>query len=425
MLTLSWPSKQAYLDRLFSSHDFWVEVDVLDLNEKPVASATLLDGQVDIIAAGSGDPGVRRTASLTLIDDSNALDFGVASAWSGTSLWVNRLVRVTHVLKVAGREVPAVCFVGVPRTIARNGAEVDVQLADKAALANRGSRPYTVRKGMDAIGAVTAIMRDCTGEFRFRFPASTGRRLSKNYSVGWDDKTAPILVAAAIARRELGMQLLYAADGALLLRKAPATSSMTVPSVTAPPNASVDLSALVNWAQVTGKATEKRVSKTQQIKTQPQAIAQLVASDPSSPSSLARKGVPRYLPLIVSDDALTSTAAVKERATVELQRGGRAQVTQQYNAIPFFHADADDLVTLKVAGSDPVVRISQASIPIGVAADMTIGRNAWSRATPRVRSHVRLLKWRKLTTKHKHTYRDKHGKKHTTTRSHTSDWKKV
>lgn len=419
-----WPDadRSAYLTRLFGSHDFDVRVEVLNLDEKPIASATMLDGQVDIIAP---DNGIRRTASITLLDDSHALDFGVSAAWSGTSLWVNRLLRVTHVLTVDGSEASTVCFVGVPKSIARNGAEVDVNLADKAALANRGSKPYTVRKGMDAVAAVRAIMTNCTGEFRFRFPATAGKRLSKNYSVGWDDKVSPFAVASAIARRELDMQLLYAADGALLMRKVPQSSSMRVPGVTAPPNASVDLSALINWAQVTGKATSKRTSKTQQIKTQPQAIAQLAAADPSSPSSLARRGVPRYLPLIVSDDSLTSLAAVKTRAVTELQRGGRAQVTQEYNTIPFFHADADDLVTLAVAGVDPVVRVSTGTIPLGVGGDMTIGRNVWSRTMPRVRSHVQLLKWRKITTKHKHSYRDKKGKKHTVTRSHTSDWKKV
>jgi len=414
-----WPTKDtdAYLARIFGSHDFWIEVEVLDLNEKPVASATLLDGQIDIIPS---DNGVRRTASVTLIDDENALDFGVAAAWSGTSLWVNRLLRITHHVTLAGADVATVCFVGPPKTMARNGAEVDVELADKAWLANRGSKPYTVRVGMDAVAAVRSIMTTCTGEFRFRFPSSTGRRLKASYSVGWDDTASPFAVAARIARVELGMQLLYAADGALLMRKLPTGSSMKVPSVTAPPNTSVDLSALVNWAQVTGKTTENQKGT---LKTKPQAIAQLVAADPSSPESLARKGVPRYLPLIVSDDGLASLADVKARATQELQDGGRGKVTQEYSCIPFFHADADDIITLNIAGPDPVVRISQATIPLGVTSDMTIGRNVWARKPPRVRSRVRLLKSRKISHKIKRHWTDKKGKKHTSTRT-KSHWTK-
>ena len=421
MRSLAWPSKDAYYRRLFGSHDFWLEVDVLDLNEKPVASATLLDGQVDIIAS---DNGVRRTASLTLIDDQNALDFGVTAAWSGTSLWVNRLVRVQHVIDVDGTDVAATCFVGAPTTIARNGAEVDVSLSDKAILANRGSKPYTVHKGADAVAAVKAIMADCTGEFHFRLPASTGRRLSKDYSVGWDDSASPFAVASRIASKELGWHLLYDASGYLMMRAMPTASVLAIPYVTEPPNTSVDFAGEVNWVQVTGKATTTTNKQHQTIKTQPQAIAQLAASDPLSPSSLARNGVPRYLPLLVSDDSLTSTAQVKASATAALKAGVPAKVTQEYSVIPVFNLDADDIVTLAVSGANPVVRVSTASIPLGVASDMTIGRTVISRKPPRVRSRVQKLRWRQTTKKTKHHWRDKKGKKHTST-STKHGWKKL
>lgn len=414
MLTLQWPSKAAYRSRIFGSHDFAVAVEVLDLNEKPVGTATFDDGQINLQPPANG---IRRTASLTLFDPEGALDFATSAAWSGTSLWANRLVRVTHTVAVppypgapetAWRDVDCVCFVGVPRAMSRDGAEVDVELDDKAALANRGSMPYTVHKGHNAVDAIKKIMTDRTGEFRFRFPTSP-RRLSRPYSVGWDDTASPFAVASKIARRELGMQLLYAADGALLLRKKPTTSSLRVPYLTAPAVGDVDFSGMDNRVQVTGKAKESKVGSgknKQTIKTQPQAIAQVPSRDLDSPASLARKGVPRYLPLLVADDSLTTLAQVKAAAVEKLTAADGPAVTRQTSCVPFFHADADDIVTLEVKGDDTAMRLVTCSIPLGVGGDMTIGAQARVRKPKRVKSHVRRLRWHQVTVgtkKHHHS----------------------
>ena len=395
MLTLDWPSKGAYLDRLFGSHDFAIEAEILDLNEKPVKDAVLLDGEVQIVE-NSGD-GVRRTASITLSDPEGALNFGTNATWSGTSLWVNRLLRITHVLEVDGEEVRCVCFVGVPTSMSRDGAEVDVTLADKAALANRGAPPLTIPRGMNAVGAIWKIMTERAGEFRFRMPTTT-RRLSQSYAVGWADETSPFAVASEIARRELGMQLLYACDGALLLRPMPTSPSLTVPGVTAPLSSTVDFTKMLNWVQVTGKVADTVNKYNVTVRTMPRSVAQLEAANINSPSSLQRRGVPRYLPLVIEDSALTTAAQVKARAEAELLAAGRDDLGQEFQAIPFFHADADDLVRIAVAGANPVMRISRASIPLGTDGDMTLGRNTRARRAPRVASSTRLWKWKKVIT---------------------------
>lgn len=395
MLSLGWPTKRAYLQRLFSSHDFAVEAEILDLDERPLGDAVLLDGEVQIIE-DSGD-GVRRTASVTLSDPAGALDFSTSAAWSGTSLWANRLLRLTHVLEVGGEDVRCVFFLGVPTSLSRDGAEVDVSLSDKAALANRGAPPLTVAAGKNAVEAIRQIMAERTGEFRFRFPTST-RRLSQDYAVGLEDEVSPMAVAREIARRELGMQLLYAADGALLLRPMPAAPSLTVPGVTAPLQSSVDFSAMRNWVQVTGKTADMVNKYGTTVRTMPRAVAQVDGDVLGSPESLKRRGVLRYLPLVIADDALTTVTQVKDRAEAELRAADRAESAQQFQIIPFFHGDADDLVRIGTDGANPTVRMNRATIPAGVGGDMTLGRNMRARRAPRVASSVRLWKWKKVVT---------------------------
>lgn len=412
MLTLAWPDKADYLDRLFSSHDFDIQVEILDLNEKPVGTAILDDGQINLQAA---DKGVRRTASLTLSDPAGALEFGTNTAWSGTSLWANRLVRVSHVLVVDDTEVHCTCFVGVPTRMSRDGAEVDVELSDKAALANRGSEPYTVKKGRNAVAAIKEILTNCTGEFRFRFPTST-RRLSKDYSVGWDDSASPWMIAARIAHRELGWQLLYAADGAALLRPKPTKPSLRVPSVTSSAVGDVVFDSMNNRVQGTGKTSTVKHGK-QTLKTTPQAIVEVPARDIDSPTSLSRRGVKRYLPLVFTDDSLTTVAQVKAAATERLQASDSPAVTRQVTCIPFFHADADDLVSLGIPGADATMRLIEASIPLGVAGDMSIGSQSKVRKPKRVKSRVRLLVQHQVTSGRKG-----HRKSHFVTNPGSKHW---
>lgn len=397
MLTLAWPNKADYLKRLFKSHDFAIEVDVLNLDEEVVGSATFLDGQIDL---NDKSDLVRRTASLTLSDPDGALDFSTSSAWSGTSVWVDRLVRVRHIIKVSNTPVEAICFVGPPTSMSRSGAEVAIVCADKAALATRGSIHYVVKTGANAVEAIRSILSQCTGEFKFRFP-SDKRRLSKDYAVGLEDDASPMKVAARIARAELGMQLLYAADGYALLRDVPSSSSLTVPGVTEQVVSSVDFTKFNNYVKVFGKASTKK-SGSSTIKTQPVAVVQIASSSNLSPHGLARKGVPRYLPLVITDDSYTKLAQVKKRAEKELSKTDQLETATQFACVPFFHGDSDDLITVKVDDASPTVRLITATIPLGVGDDMTIGTNRAASAIPAHKSKAKKLRWKRYFTGRKH-----------------------
>lgn len=349
----------AYNRRLQSSHDYELNVHVLNMNEKLVGTVHLIDGQVNMTTTG-----VRRTASLTLSDPDGALDFSNSASWSGTSLWANRLIRVRHTVEVPGYgPVTATPFIGVPSALSRNGSEVQVELHDKSALATRGGRPYTIRKGTNAVTAIRNIMSYCTGEFRFRLPAKHARRCAVAYSVGLSEAASPWAVASKIARNELGCQLIYSCDGFLTVRRTPSTAVATFSGVTAEANHSVDFSSAINYVSVRGtKVAATRVA---------------AASHSLSPSTLARRGVPRYWPLLVSEAAYKKRNQVAIRANSELSKGLGVYTETGVSVIPMFHLDVDDLVKVWVNGTTVLVRLREVSIPLGVGGDMTIGMRRW------------------------------------------------
>jgi len=427
-LGLTSTQREAYRERIFSTHDYRVNATLLTLEEKPVGDLSVLDGQINFQTGN----GVRRTATLTISDPAGALDFTGAQMYSGSTVWLDRLVRITHSIKVPGYGinlghgadvVQVTCFIGPPSTISRDGAEVTLELQDKAALAMRGSKPYTVPKGMNARTAIRNILANCAGEFRFKLGTGT-RRLSKPYSVGWDDTASPWAVAYRIASAELGMRLYYTTDGYAALRKVPTASSFTVPHVLDQAATSMDFTTVDNIVQVTGKqATSTKdaakgsglpkgttITKT----TQPRATAQLPASNPLSPQALARKGVPRYLPLLVSDDSITKTSQAKTRAANELGKDDRLQGQPQYDVIPFFHGDVDDLVNIRTPTGLHTVRLSTVSIPLGVGGPMTIGTQRWVSRAPRLNVkawQVRTRTVHKPKPKPKKTAAKHHGKR--------------
>lgn len=390
----------AYHARLRGSHDFTVTVEVMTLDEVVTGTATFLDGQVNLLKKEDGQF-VRREATLTLSDPGGALDFTDASAWHGTGLWVDRMVRVRHNLYVPELDVTltAVPFVGVPRSVARTGAEVQVVLQDKAALAIRGARPLTVHKGHNAVKAIKRILSEATGEFRFRFPTSK-RKLSKSYSVGLSDEASPMAVAFSIAYHELGMQLLYSCDGYALLRDTPTKPVADIGYVTDQASASADFTTITNWVKVLGHVKSKTkgaVTKT----TQPETVATVKPSNAVSQQRIKRKGVNRLLPLVVTEDKYTKTSQTKKRAVRELEKASGVTSDISASVVPMFHLDSDDLVTVRpTADTTRNMRLTEASIPLGVGGDMTIGFHRWvsSRTFARPKSrkiHTRHVKHKK------------------------------
>lgn len=376
-LGLSAVQQAAYHARLFSSHDFRITAEILTLDEKVTGQVTLLDGQVNVTGS---DAEVRRTATMTVSDPDGALDFAGASEWSGSTVWLDRLVRITHSIYVPalGRTITVTPFIGPPSKLTRDGAEVTAELQDKTALSNRGAQPFTVRTGAVATTAIKQILQR-TGEFRFRF-GTYSKRLTKSYSVGWADETSPWAIAKRIAGEQLGAELIYSCDGYALLRPVPGSVALQVPFVTAQPQAGVDFSRISNYVRVEGKATETQSGTTTKT-SQPLAGAQ-VSSGALTPAALARQGKARYLPTLIQSDAYTTEAQARTAAANALASVSRVQQEPTFSCVPVFHLDADDIIRFSTPTGTVDARLNNSSIPLG-AEEMSVGYVRWVSAAPK------------------------------------------
>lgn len=369
---------KAYHAHVLGSHDFTVRAEICDTAGRVLkVQETLLDGQVNIQRGN----GIRRTATLTFFDPDRRLGIDPDSPF-GDSMFLDRMVKVVHTVVVPGLpnggRVSAVVFVGPIDTVSRDGDTVAVQCQDKAAFAMRGRPPLTVKKGMSAVAAIRAIMA-ATGEKQFRLPSSS-RRLPKAYSVGWSDDAAPWFVAQRIASQVLGMQLLYSADGYLLLRRVPSQAAvrLTGAHLTAPVNTSYDASTIVNAVRVQGtKKPKKKPKQDKSSDTKPEKIATtavLKAKNPVSPSRLGRNGSGRFLPLLITGEQYKNSAdAARQAQRLLRDQSVNTTATVSLATLPLHHLDADDLISVQAPDTSFRIRLAEGSIPLGIGGDMTIG----------------------------------------------------
>lgn len=392
-----------YHQRITSSHDYNIFVDVLTMNERPVSPATLIDGQINI----QRDASIRRTATVTLLDPDSGLNLDATSESRG-ALFANRLVRIRHAIEVPGvGSVISTPFIGPISQLNRDGATIELELQDKTALAVLGCPPLTVRKGMNSVQAIVKIMKERTGEFRFRVPAGTRHRLARNYSVGWPDESSPWEVCGRIARAA-GLFLFYSCDGYLTLRpratqavfefgtgSETATKLGVNPNLTSSVAGDNDFSGFVNYARAT--AGDKIVR-----------VAQAPASHPMAPGNpeFMRNGVKRYLPALADVDGpnerpnrpggkhrkaskaqlhkyaiemekyqdQVNTARKLAQATANslLAAGLPMNANLTASVVPVFHLDVGDPVQLTTPTDSTILALDEASIPL-VSGDMTFG----------------------------------------------------
>ena len=378
----------AYHARLNTPHDAQMTVQILDMSERVLAEADLIDGQVEVQAEGM----VRRTATLTLSDPDHVLGLDGDSPWQETAA-PDRLVRVRHSMDVPGYGTITVTpFVGPIDRMKRDGATVELSCQDKAALATRGTLPYTVARGANAVTAIRSIMANRCGETHFRLPKGVRTRLPEAVNVGWKDEASPWVACQRIADM-CGMQLLYSCDGYLTLRRWPSAPALTFDEdwLTTLPVGEHDYSGIVNHARVYVKSGYR--------------TATIGASNELSPQSLARNGVNRYLPAVEELSApsrpgkgakpkqvkaynttitnLLQSAARRASALIET-----THTDLSWTCVPVFHLDVEDFVRLTTPDGTIKVRFSSGVIPLGTGGDMSGGRLV-RRVKPSVRRRGR------------------------------------
>jgi hypothetical protein len=357
-LGLSSAGFAAYVARINGSHDFRMTVDVLDTAENVVGQAVLIDGQVNL----QRNQQIHRTGSLTLSDPDHALNLDGDSVWEG-AVFGNRMVRVTHTVTVPGFGDVSAC-VGVFKiaSLQRDGIEVQVELQDKTAWAVRGTKPFGVKKGANAVEAFRYVLAHGTGETKFRLPAGSKVRLDQALSIGWSDDASPAVACDYIAAL-LGMDWDYSSDGFATLRQTSTTPVWTFDTdvnVTALPTGANDWADAVNYVRVNGgKKGAKPGTAT-------------LTNHPNAPGRLGRNGVDLYLPLI-DDKTFKTYAQRNKRASKVLAKHRDMNVDMAWPVVPVFHLDAGDRVRLVTPDGSTTVPLNEASIPLGVGGDMTVG----------------------------------------------------
>jgi hypothetical protein len=365
-LGLNRRQQDAYHDLLMSPHDFKIDVDVLRIDESHIGSLKpqFIDGQVNLQRDGL----IKRTATMSFYDPDHSLHLDNDSPFEG-AVFADRMLRATHVVDLPGfGKVEAVAFVGPIVKVSREGDVLNVECQDKTLLAVEGCPHKTVKKGKNAVDAIRDIMADCTGERRFRFPKNHKARLSRSYSVGWKPEASPWKVCQKIAN-QINMQLVYAGDGALLLRRKPHSPALVITEdtgLTGPPRADYDLTNIRNIVRVTGEQNKKKHIHIA-------AVAKAKAKHPMSPRNLGRNGVPRYLPLLIDDASLRKHSAAQSRANRELQDNLSMGVNASFPSVPIFHLDYGDPIRVRSDWGSVTVPFVEASIPLGLGGDATTG----------------------------------------------------
>lgn len=384
---------EAYYATLQDDHDFEVWVEILNLEEKPLTEVDILDGQVNFSRASEGP---ERTASLVLSDPEGALSFGTSFADDPRGvIYVNRLVRIRHQVDVPdyGRWTTT-CMVGLPLAVSRSGGEIGLELADKSVLADHGVRPKTFKKGMNVRSALVSILSDLTGERHFRIP-QTKKKLSRPYSVGMgEDALTPWQAFKRIAGKEMGWRAYYSSDGYATCESTRAKKiPVDVPWMLALPDSSTSFTDFVNYAKVTSKRKmknkakdkkdEKNEKKEKEITIIFSGVGALPRQHQLSEQSLNRNGVPRTLPLVVSDDNLKTQKAVRDRVRSNLKTGSDVDNEQAFEIMPLFHLDTADKIRLPMGVG--AISFDECSIPLGTSGNMTVGEVRWVSKPVKVR----------------------------------------
>jgi hypothetical protein len=364
-LGLSHADLAAYGRALAATHTLSIELRVLNLSGALVKTIhpIVTGGQVNIDA----DADVTRSATLTFLDETRALQFDSDSPADG-AIYFDNMIRIWHQIRVPeldNRRVGCAVFTGPIVKFDRTGSEVSIEAQGKESLALFGVPTLTLRKGRNAIDAIRTILEDRCGETLFAFP-STRRRLPRAVTVSWDDAVRPWLVCKRIAR-SLGLQLFYDGEGRCRLRDMPDGAVFRFhdgddSNITSPVQVSHDSVDIRNRVTVVG--SKPRYTWT----------AGLPATHPFSAQRLARNGVSGYRRELIADDRVPSVGAARIRAEARIKTFERMTFGTTLNTVPVPHLDEFDLVRVDTEAHVGNERLRQWSFPL-TGGDMSVGYN--------------------------------------------------
>lgn len=385
---------RAYVRALTQTTAQRVGIDLLTLDFKPVTSLRTigLDGQIDIQALAE----VTRTAELGFFDPDRSLGFDTTDPWDGVGN-VNRLIQVTHSLYIPSLDKwgTTTIFTGQPLAVTRDGERVSARCFDLGIRHMNHPPAYTLPKGMFKLSAIREVLRR-NGHTRVKIPApvSGSARLAAPVPVGGpEDRLAPLRVIRRIARDQ-GWHFFFDAAGYAVVRPYPKTPTMKLvaqgeaANTLGVPAVSVDNSTIYNRALVSSKRQKSKKESDKYVIRR--GVKALDATHSYSARSLRSGGEDWINTLYVTNNDLVTQTQVNRAARDEL-----AKVTEQTNdlrivAVPFFHAEPRDLISVEFDDLTVTRPLLEASLPIfdDGNSGMTIGYQTRVRDTTAGRVRV-------------------------------------
>lgn len=341
-------------------------VATLTLSGEPIDDLTdlFLDGQVNLHAQKR----VTRSVVLALADPGQLLPFDADSP-AGGALGFDRMLQVSHDIRIEGDWVGTDVFTGPVAFMRRRGGLAHVEAHGKERLAMTASwRTLTLPRGMRKTDAIREILAERAGETRFNIP-DRPEKLAEPLSLG--RQTWPWRMARRLAA-SMGTQLFYNGSGECTQRDRPTTVGFTFTDDEhiKPPGPRIQYSgSIINAVYVFGGTPAGG-------KTQVSWPAVAPFDHPLSPWSLAVNGVPSYRPRFIHDDTIRTQAEAKTRAEAELFDALISHVLVRFEAQPVgSFLDPLDLCAVDddSVGSLPF-RLKQAAFPLAADAEkMTVG----------------------------------------------------
>ena len=373
--------KKAYEALLITHHSVETELWVMDMDHNPLSriSNRLIDGQVTVDASGD----ISRGASVDLFDPGHALHLDSKSPDAG-AVFADRMLAIRHsIINPQGTlryTVPL--FTGPITKLSRSDAVVSIEALGKETLSlARVRNQKTYKAGLYTVDVIRSILA-AQGESKFSIPDGTAK-ITRNVSVGGAD-FLPWTVAKKLATA-LDYHLYYNGMGIATLRKLPSSPAYTFrsrESIKTPPEAGFDIDGMINQVEIFGRQPDPpQPGQTQQKR--PYALVTADRNHPLSPWSLARNGVPRFLPEVYEEDNILTDSAAKVLATSRLNSRIAESVDVKFNSLVIPHLEEMDIVRVSTEEFASNFRLQKFAIPLTAAGEMSVGYVKKVRPIPR------------------------------------------
>jgi hypothetical protein len=371
-LDLSSRDRRLFEQSLATNHEVKITVALLDLDHNYLAnlSSKLVDGQVNI----DGDAAVTRSASLTILDPTGIIDVDSNNP-NDAAMFADRMIKITYSVRSdllpTWTDVPIFC--GPVSSFARDESVVTIEAQGKEAL----FLPPTVawhsasyRKGQQVAYITKDILSD-RGETRFQWPSWT-LRATRDWNITRESNIWQFCKNVKGPQKD--RQLFYDGRGYAVLRTTPRAGhpcfTFGENLILSKPKITFDTSAIRNTVLVMGAIPTAKGAK------QIAAYAFAPHNHPLSPWRLGRNGKANVMLEKVEDGSILTVSAAKQRAQDVLDSVLLEQVKAEFTCIPVPHLQEEDVITLSTGEFTVYQRIKQATIPLKVGADMTVGYTA-------------------------------------------------